>query len=86
MTAITADRLIRMLGLVPHPAEGGYFRETYRAPLPIPAEVLPAGYGGARSARRDAPARTGRESGGARAGQRRGRISGANRVVGAGEG
>ena len=50
MTAITADRLIRMLGLVPHPGEGGYFRETYRATLSIPAEVLPPGYGGARPA------------------------------------
>ena len=27
----TADDLIRHLGLVPHPKEGGLFRETYRA-------------------------------------------------------
>ena len=27
----TADQLIRHLGLQPHPKEGGYFHETYRA-------------------------------------------------------
>lgn len=27
----TADAVIRALGLEPHPKEGGYFRETYRA-------------------------------------------------------
>ena len=28
---MTADELIRQLGLVPHPKEGGFFRETYRS-------------------------------------------------------
>jgi len=44
---MTADDLIRHLGLQPHPKEGGYFRETYRA-----AEActnLPARYLGTRS-------------------------------------
>jgi predicted cupin superfamily sugar epimerase len=27
----TAEELIQRLGLVPHPKEGGYFRETYRS-------------------------------------------------------
>src|SRR5213080_389937 len=44
----SADELIRHLGLRPHPKEGGYFRETYRA-----AESyanLPTRYQGPRSA------------------------------------
>jgi predicted cupin superfamily sugar epimerase len=28
---MTAEQLIRVLHLVPHPAEGGFFRETYRS-------------------------------------------------------
>lgn len=28
---LTADEVIRRLGLEPHPVEGGYFRETYRS-------------------------------------------------------
>ena len=44
-----AEDLIRLLGLEPHPAEGGYFRETYRSKETIPAGALPAGYGGPRS-------------------------------------
>jgi predicted cupin superfamily sugar epimerase len=39
---------IEKLRLEPHP-EGGYFRQTYRAELVIPREVLP-GFGGARAA------------------------------------
>jgi uncharacterized protein len=45
---MSADDLIRHLGLQPHPKEGGYFRETYRA-----AEShanLPPRYQGPRSA------------------------------------
>lgn len=34
---MTAEDLIRQLKLEPHPAEGGYFVETYRSLLPIPA-------------------------------------------------
>lgn len=33
----TADQLIRHLALQPHPKEGGYFRETYRAADSSPA-------------------------------------------------
>jgi hypothetical protein len=46
----TADELIRHLGLQPHPKEGGFFRETYRAGEAWPAQALPARYQGARSA------------------------------------
>src|SRR6516165_12135273 len=46
----TADELIRHLGLQPHPKEGGYFRETYRAAEVWPAAALPARYGRDRQA------------------------------------
>lgn len=36
---MTAEEIIRQLGLKPHP-EGGYYRETYRSPSPIPASNL----------------------------------------------
>jgi len=45
----TADELIRLLQLKPHPREGGFFRETYRAAETITAAALPERYGGARS-------------------------------------
>jgi predicted cupin superfamily sugar epimerase len=44
------EKLIRTLGLVPLPGEGGFFRETYRSSCSIPAESLPADYDGPRSA------------------------------------
>ncbi|HVT96968.1 MAG TPA: cupin domain-containing protein [Acidobacteriaceae bacterium] len=48
---INAAELKRMLGLEPHPREGGWFRETWRAEESIPLEALPTGrYRGARSA------------------------------------
>ena len=31
VTQLTADEVIRCLQLAPHPAEGGFFRETYRS-------------------------------------------------------
>ena len=34
---MTADDAIRLLHLQPHPVEGGYFRETYRATATLPA-------------------------------------------------
>jgi predicted cupin superfamily sugar epimerase len=34
---MTADEVIRLLQLQPHPVEGGFFRETYRAGATIPA-------------------------------------------------
>jgi predicted cupin superfamily sugar epimerase len=48
---IGAAELKKMLGLEPHPREGGWFRETWKAEERIPLEALPAGrYSGARSA------------------------------------
>lgn len=43
---MTADDVIRLLNLSPHPVEGGYFRETYRgaATLPGPRNVSTAIY------------------------------------------
>jgi predicted cupin superfamily sugar epimerase len=43
-----AQHWIDRLRLLPHP-EGGYFRETYRAPLTLPHSALP-GHGGDRAA------------------------------------
>ena len=40
---------IEKLKLEPHP-EGGYFRQTYRSELVIPASILPPAFGGARAA------------------------------------
>lgn len=47
---MTADELIRLLQLQPHPKEGGHFRETYRAVEELAAEALAARYGAPRSA------------------------------------
>jgi predicted cupin superfamily sugar epimerase len=46
---MTADDIIRRLGLEPLPEEGGFFAETYRSPVRLEVGVLPAGYGGPRS-------------------------------------
>lgn len=47
----TALEIIAALNLQPHPIEGGWFRETYRAATEIPASILPAGsYSGSRRA------------------------------------
>jgi predicted cupin superfamily sugar epimerase len=45
-TMPTAREIITALELQPHPIEGGYFRETYRARGSIPAHTLPPGYPG----------------------------------------
>ena len=45
---MTADDVIRVLNLRPHPVEGGFFRETYRSAATLPAAVLP-GHRGPRS-------------------------------------
>jgi uncharacterized protein len=50
MPEMTPEKLIQRLGLAPHPGEGGFYRETYRAQCLIPADKLPAGYSGPRSA------------------------------------
>lgn len=46
----TAEKLIELLGLQPHPREGGFFRETYRAAEQHAADALPPRYGAPRSA------------------------------------
>ena len=46
---MNAEEVFHLLGLAPHPGEGGYFRETYRSPLVVPASALPACYDGGRS-------------------------------------
>lgn len=46
----TAREIIERLQLVPLTIEGGYFRETYRAPLIVPAATLPSEYSGDRNA------------------------------------
>ncbi|HJZ57533.1 MAG TPA: cupin domain-containing protein [Gemmataceae bacterium] len=38
---MTADDVIRVLGLRPHPVEGGFFRETYRSAGTLPKSSLP---------------------------------------------
>ena len=45
----SAQELIARLNLQPHPKEGGYFRETYRAAHSLPAAALPPEYGSPRS-------------------------------------
>ncbi len=44
-----AAAIVASLGLVPHPKEGGWFRETYRAAELVPAHSLGARYGGPRA-------------------------------------
>ena len=42
-------RLVERLALAPHP-EGGFYRETWRSPVELPADALPDGYPGPRAA------------------------------------
>src|SRR5262245_35025414 len=44
-----AANIIARLGLVPHPKEGGYFRETYRAGEALAAAALAGRYHGPRA-------------------------------------
>jgi uncharacterized protein len=44
-----AKSIIKALNLQPHPAEGGFYRETYRADESFPVEALPSRYAGKRS-------------------------------------
>ena len=46
---LDARRLVELLGLEPHPEEGGFFREVYRSRESLAADALPARYGAARS-------------------------------------
>lgn len=45
----TAEELIRLLQLQPHPKEGGFFRETYRSDESHAAAALPTRYGADRA-------------------------------------
>jgi predicted cupin superfamily sugar epimerase len=45
---ITAEELITLLNLTPHP-EGGYYRESYRSGERIPNNTLPSRYKGDRA-------------------------------------
>jgi predicted cupin superfamily sugar epimerase len=45
----SAKELIEFLKLVPHPKEGGFFRETYRSAESIEGGGLPARYSSARA-------------------------------------
>lgn len=47
---LNAQEVIERLQLVPLSIEGGYFRETYRSALVVPASALPSEYRGERSA------------------------------------
>jgi predicted cupin superfamily sugar epimerase len=47
---LDARRIIALLGLEPHPEEGGFFIETWRSERQIPAEALGGVYDGPRSA------------------------------------
>ncbi len=44
-----AERIKALLNLRPHPAEGGFFAETYRSDERLAGEALPTRYGGARA-------------------------------------
>jgi predicted cupin superfamily sugar epimerase len=46
---MTAEEIIALLKLKPHPKEGGFFTETYRAEESIPRSVLPQRYTGPRA-------------------------------------
>ena len=45
--SLTAEQVIALLGLEPHPAEGGHFRETHRDAVILPGHALPDRHGGA---------------------------------------
>ena len=44
MTLMTADEVKKLLRLEPHPCEGGWFIQTWRADETIPKSALPARY------------------------------------------
>ena len=46
---MTVEEIITLLKLKPHPKEGGFFAETYRAEEEIPRGVLPQRYAGSRA-------------------------------------
>ena len=50
MGLMTADELKKLLNLEPHPCEGGWFIQTWRAEETIPKSVLPHRYSAERAA------------------------------------
>jgi len=46
---MTAEEIITLLKLKPHPKEGGFFSETYRSQEVIPTGALPSRYVGQRA-------------------------------------
>ena len=46
---LTAQEIIARLGLRPHPEEGGFFAETYRAEERLDGSALPSRYAGHRA-------------------------------------
>ena len=46
---MTAEEIIVLLKLKPHPKEGGFFSETYRADEMVPPGILPKRYAGPRA-------------------------------------
>ena len=46
---MTAEQIIKLLKLEPHPIEGGFFLETYRSQLELESQCLPPGYRARRS-------------------------------------
>jgi len=46
---LTADQIVSLFNLKPHPEEGGYFAETYRSPEILPERALSSRYKGIRS-------------------------------------
>lgn len=50
MPPLSAQEVIDLLRLEPLPLEGGYYRETFRAPIVVPEEGLPGDYYGDRNA------------------------------------
>lgn len=50
MAVMTADEIKKLLRLEPHPCEGGWFIQTWRAEETIPKSVLPVRYPSERAA------------------------------------
>ena len=46
---LNAEEVIKLLKLEPLPQEGGFYRETYRAPAQVSADALSGSYAGPRS-------------------------------------
>lgn len=48
MSELSAEQVIELLGLVPHPEEGGFFSETHRTAETVHKDHLPDRYDGPR--------------------------------------